>query len=51
MEETTIRDPEQIRQGCRRKLLKVIRGDKARAVLGYFLRWRLGPSPRSALCG
>ena len=48
MEETTIRDPERIRQGCAKKLLKVIRGDKARAVLGYFLRetWTI-PSIRS----
>ena len=38
MEETTIREPEQICQGCTKKLLKVVRGPKLRAVLGYFVR-------------
>jgi hypothetical protein len=37
MEETTIREPEPIRQDCARKLLTVVRGPKLRAVLGYFL--------------
>jgi hypothetical protein len=37
MEETTIREPEPIRQDCARKLLLIVRGPKARAVLGYFL--------------
>jgi hypothetical protein len=35
--ETTIREPDQIRQDCAKKLLAVIRGPKLRAVLGYFL--------------
>lgn len=38
MEETTIREPEQIRADCARKLLLVIRGPKVRAVLGHFVR-------------
>jgi hypothetical protein len=38
MEEITIREPEQICQGCRRKVLAVVRGPKLRAVLGYFLK-------------
>jgi len=38
LEETTIREPEQICQGCTKKLLKVVRGPKLRAVLGYFVR-------------
>ncbi len=38
MEETTIREPEQICQDCVKKLLKVVRGPKLRAVLGYFVR-------------
>jgi hypothetical protein len=37
MEETTIREPERIRQDSARKLLRVIRGPKLRTVLGYFL--------------
>jgi hypothetical protein len=37
MEGTTIREPEQIRRDCSEKLLRVIRGPKLRAVLGYFL--------------
>jgi hypothetical protein len=37
MEETTIREPEPIRQDCARKLLMVVRGPKLRAVLGYFV--------------
>ena len=37
MEETTIREPEQIRQDCAKKLLKVVPDPKLRAVLGYFL--------------
>jgi hypothetical protein len=37
MEEITIREPEQIRQDCARKLLVVVRGPRLRAVLGYFL--------------
>ena len=36
MEETTIREPDQIRQDCAKKLLAVIRGTQIRAVLGYF---------------
>jgi hypothetical protein len=37
MEETTIREPEQICHGCTKKLLKIVRGPILRAVLGYFL--------------
>jgi hypothetical protein len=37
MEETTIREPEQIRQQCAKKLLRVVRGPELRAILGYFL--------------
>ena len=36
MEEITIREPEQIRQDCAKKL-RVVRGPRLRAVLGYFL--------------
>jgi hypothetical protein len=38
MEEITIREPEQICQACRTKVLAVVRGPKLRAVLGYFLK-------------
>lgn len=38
MEETTIREPEQICQDCARKVLAVLRGPKLRAVLGYFVQ-------------
>jgi hypothetical protein len=37
MEETTIREPDEIRQACAKKLLRVVRGPKLRAILGYFL--------------
>jgi len=38
MEEITIREPEQICQGCARKVLPVIRSPMVQALLGYFLR-------------
>ena len=37
MEETTIREPDQIRQDCSKKLSAVLRSPQLRAVLGYFL--------------
>lgn len=38
MEETTIREPEQIRQDCAKKLLIVVRSPSLRAMLGYFVQ-------------
>lgn len=37
MEELTIREPEQISQGCAGKVFAAIRSPRVRAVVGYFL--------------